>query len=478
MSVWEPWADERGSPLEHGNATAVTVDRTKGQVFRERVGFLLMCLVGAYCTMRILIELKSVLEPFLWALVLVMAWKPVIDSLEFHLEKAVGFVCCGPLSKRSGGQGRASIPTEVDDPDNELQAMIDDSDTEVLPPGKGRDSAETINRRRPGRRVVRSTDDSDDDDFRARAGCRRAIARGLAVLIALGLTVGALSGFGFLILESARRMRTHWDVYQKGAQNISSQAVNLLGYVFQWLPESFKQRYEDVTADVLKTAQDLLYALLGDVVNNISSMLLGGMLTLLYTLFWLCSPMPMDSAIDVMFRRYIMFKTLACFGFGICVGLWLAFLSIDLASVFALTTFALNYVPEVGPFVAMVLPCPVILLDGRLERPVLTLIVALLGQLAIKFAFTNIIEVKLIESDKKLRMHPVMILLSVGIFGHLWGPTGMLISVPLMALLKISLLSDIVPASYRDPILLVLEGDRNAPLRHEPPVGQPRGPTE
>merc|ERR1719259_583279 len=125
----------------------------------------------------------------------------------------------------------------------------------------------------------------------------------------------------------------------------------------------------------------------------------------------------------------------------------------------------------------MVLPCPVIMFDSRLERPLLVLLTAVLGQLALKFAFSNIIEVKLIESDKKLRMHPVMILLSVGIFGHLWGPTGMLLSVPLIALLKISLFSDIVPASYRDPILLVLEGDRNAPLRHEQPVGQPRGPT-
>eukprot|EP00971_Amphidinium_carterae_P065291 1294065-Amphidinium_carterae.1 len=71
----------------------------------------------------------------------------------------------------------------------------------------------------------------------------------------------------------------------------------------------------------------------------------------------------------------------------------------------------------------MVLPVPVILLDSRLERPLLVMVTAICGQLALKFAFSNIVEVKLIESDKKLRMHPVMILLSVGIFGYLWGPT-------------------------------------------------------
>mmetsp|Transcript_34211 Transcript_34211/g.74755 ORF Transcript_34211/g.74755 Transcript_34211/m.74755 type:complete len:290 (+) Transcript_34211:2-871(+) len=269
-----------------------------------------------------------------------------------------------------------------------------------------------------------------------------------------------------MILESARVMRSHWGVYQQGAQNLTNEAVRILGYLFQKVPESMRTRYEDVTTDVMKTAQDFIYKLLGDFVNNVSSMMVGGMLTLLYTLFWLCSPVPMDSSIDIMFRRYILFKTLACFGFGVCVGILLAFLSVDLASVFALTTFALNYVPEVGPFVAMVLPTPVILLDSRLERPFLVLLTAVLGQLALKFAFSNIIEVKLIESDKKLRMHPVMILLSVCTFGWLWGPTGMLLSVPLMALLKISLFSDLVPASYRDPILILLEGDRNAPITH------------
>eukprot|EP00434_Breviolum_minutum_P008632 symbB.v1.2.007611.t1/scaffold467.1/size200107/6 len=114
----------------------------------------------------------------------------------------------------------------------------------------------------------------------------------------------------------------------------------------------------------------------------------------------------------------------------------------------------------------MVLPCPVILFDSRLERPILVLVTAIIGQLALKFSFSNIIEVKLIESDKKLRMHPVMILLSVGIFGYLWGPTGMLLSVPLMALMKIALFSELVPSSYRDPILVILEGDRSAPQKH------------
>ncbi|CAE7307646.1 HCN2, partial [Symbiodinium necroappetens] len=189
-------------------------------------------------------------------------------------------------------------------------------------------------------------------------------------------------------MESARHMQEHWDVYQKGADQLTRDLLSL----FSKVPESFKKQYQEVSADTLKSAQDLFYSLLGNIVNNVSSLILGVLLTMLYTLFWLCSPVPMDSSVDVMFRKYIMFKTLACFGYGISAGLLLYFLSVDLASVFALTTFALNFVPEVGPFIAMVLPCPVIILDSRIDRPMLVLFVAILGQLALKFAFSNIIE--------------------------------------------------------------------------------------
>lgn len=471
--VWETWREAHGAHA--GPITEITLARTEGQLFRERMGFLILCVIGAYCSMRILVELKSILEPFLWALFLVMAWKPVVDKLEWRIERLLT-ACYGALRPDStlgrGIAGRSAAPADgVEDPSGELQHMIEDNNIEPTRLGNEVHPEDVVELTRSGRLSqegaargrCHDVDGEDADHWEAgRVALRHTLARSLAVLIATAGMLALLCSFGMLILESARRMRNHWDVYQKGAEKLTRETR----VFFQKVPENILKQYADVSTNMVNTAQDFLYGLLGDFVNNVSSLILGGLLTLLYTLFWLCCPVPMDSSIDIMFRKYILFKTLACFGYGICVGGLLSLLSIDLASVFALTTFALNYVPEVGPFVAMVLPAPVIILDSRLERPFLVLLSAVLGQLALKFAFSNIIEVKLIESDKKLRMHPVMILLSVGIFGYLWGPTGMLLSVPLMALMKISLFSELVPASYRDPILVVLEGDRDAPLKH------------
>eukprot|EP00397_Hematodinium_sp_SG-2012_P038303 GEMP01041650.1.p1 GENE.GEMP01041650.1~~GEMP01041650.1.p1 ORF type:complete len:349 (-),score=72.31 GEMP01041650.1:476-1522(-) len=316
--------------------------------------------------------------------------------------------------------------------------------------------------------VEESVDPREQNDPEQEGGMRRSLARGVAILLVFALMMLVMSCLFFWILESAKHMRHNWGVYERGVTRFVKNSFLPFEQisVFQRVPEGFKTKYDEVTNTFLRSVQEWFYGLLGEFVNNVSSLIFGMMITMLYMLFWLCSPVPIHSAIYSTFRRYIMMKTLVCFGFGSSCGLLLAFLGIDLAAVFALLTFFLNYIPEVGPFVAMMLPCPVILLDSRVEKPLVTLFVAVAGQVALKFVFSNIIEVKLIESDKKLRMHPVMILFSVAAFGAIWGPTGMLLSVPTMALLKLVILSPVVPSSYRDPLLVLLEGDRQAPQKY------------
>merc|ERR1719324_1553076 len=87
--------------------------------------------------------------------------------------------------------------------------------------------------------------------------------------------------------------------------------------------------------------------------------------------------------------------------------------------------------------------------------------VVLGGNLALKCLWGNVIEVKLVESQQEMKMHPVVILFFVAFFGWIWGATGMLLSVPLVAVVKASI--ELFPAVYRDPILVFLEGDRRAP---------------
>merc|ERR1719210_2731376 len=111
----------------------------------------------------------------------------------------------------------------------------------------------------------------------------------------------------------------------------------------------------------------------------------------------------------------------------------------------------------------MVLPLPVILFDDRITSPIEFVALALIGQMGLKVVFGNIIEIKLIESQQEMRMHPVIILFFVAFFQYVWGATGMLLSVPIVAAMKATLHK--IPPAYRNPILIFLEGDKAAPSK-------------
>merc|ERR1719219_404410 len=174
--------------------------------------------------------------------------------------------------------------------------------------------------------------------------------------------------------------------------------------------------------------------------------------------------MYVQESVAVLFKRYIMLKTIASAGYAFCVWVLLHTLGVNLAVVFGLITFLFNFVPEVGPFLAAMLPVPVILFDGRLSNPWLVLGVALGGTLLLKFLFGNIVEVKLIESQQDMKMHPVVILFLMSFFGWIWGATGMVLSVPLMAAAKGGMY--MLPETYRNPLLIILEGDIRAPASY------------
>mmetsp|Transcript_72929 Transcript_72929/g.206276 ORF Transcript_72929/g.206276 Transcript_72929/m.206276 type:complete len:196 (-) Transcript_72929:160-747(-) len=191
-------------------------------------------------------------------------------------------------------------------------------------------------------------------------------------------------------------------------------------------------------------------------------------------MFGLGEPIHISQKISTIMRHYFMLKGLASMGYAFSVWFVLHLMHIDLAIVFGVLTFFANWVPEVGPFFAMLLPLPVILFDGRLDNPFAKFGIVFGVQLALKFVFGNIVEVKLVEKNEAMRMHPVIILFSVAFFGFVWGPTGMLLSVPIVAAAKavVTLMPDI----YRDPLLVLIEGDKLAAQRWKVQNADARSP--
>jgi len=108
---------------------------------------------------------------------------------------------------------------------------------------------------------------------------------------------------------------------------------------------------------------------------------------------------------------------------------------VDLAFVFGFFTFVLNFIPSIGSVIATLLPLPIILVSPHIS--VAVAILAVLLPFLIHFVIGNFIDPMLMGDS--LDLHPVSVLLSLMIWGTIWGVVGMLLAVPLTASLKMLL---------------------------------------
>ncbi|CAJ1461676.1 unnamed protein product [Effrenium voratum] len=303
---------------------------------------------------------------------------------------------------------------------------------------------------------------TEEGDVSCKESCCACFSRLISVLCTLAVVFFALLGMATIVIDGAIRVQRDIHLYEEGARSVVSRVKVLVKSLSLALPEAF---FTAVSEHLQDNAKLVLSTALGGVLEYAGHVVFELLMLGLYVLFWLCAPMPLNGKTETILRRYLLLKGSACLGYGVCVGVLLHLLRVQLPIVYGLTSFVLSFIPEVGAFLAMLLSLPVILFDSRLEAPAVTLLTALAAQLGLKFFFANIVEVKLVENDSTMKMHPVVTLIAVTFFGLIWGPTGMLLSVPMMTYLKAVLLVEHVPPGYRDPLLILLEGDRMAPKR-------------
>ena len=98
---------------------------------------------------------------------------------------------------------------------------------------------------------------------------------------------------------------------------------------------------------------------------------------------------------------------------------------LDFPLFWGLLAFVLNYIPTLGSIIAALPPVVLALLQGGL---------GLAGVVALIYLASNIVLGNLIESrimGQRFRLSTLVVFLSVLFWGFVWGPLGMLLSVPL-----------------------------------------------
>ena len=131
-------------------------------------------------------------------------------------------------------------------------------------------------------------------------------------------------------------------------------------------------------------------------------------------------------------QRYIIAKVGVNLTAGVITTIVLSFIGIDFPIVWGLFVFLFNFIPTIGSAAALVFPVLFALVQFDSVGTMILVLVLMAGIQTLAF---NVAEPMIM--GKRLNLNPILILLSVLVWGYIWGIVGMLLSVPLTAIIKI-----------------------------------------
>lgn len=194
--------------------------------------------------------------------------------------------------------------------------------------------------------------------------------------------------------------------------------------------------WQDAFASVSKEMEGLLLKLAG----SMSSLLSYGIMIALFAFFLLSAentgPRPkILEEVENQVRKYLVMKTIISIFTGIAFGgvLWL--FGVPLALLFGMLAFLLNFIPNIGPLVANVLPIPLLVLNSEIS--IVAAIACIILMTSVQFISGNVIETRMM--GKSFDVSPVVLLLALMFFGLVWGIVGMFLATPLISIIKIVL---------------------------------------
>ena len=299
----------------------------------------------------------------------------------------------------------------------------------------------------------------------------------VSYLIAFVIIVSVTILFIEIIRDNVEDLVAAWPRYEERLRSLGRggvQAIRGLGFV----PENFVGGVEEIRAAGL----NVINRVIAEVGSSVRTLTANTITIFLYTVFMLLergrffqkieklsAAGPQRDAVNEtisdiahMVRQYITVKTMSNLVTATASYIIMSFIGVDFAGFWALLIFVLNYIPIVGAASAITLPVLLSLVQpegGGLQTALLTLGL-LVGT---EQMMSSVIEPRLI--GRSLNLSPVIILLSLAVWGTLWGFAGALLAVPITVTLMI-ILTQFQPT--RPVAILMSENGEIAPIKHAP----------
>ncbi|HEX9729273.1 MAG TPA: AI-2E family transporter [Gemmatimonadales bacterium] len=261
---------------------------------------------------------------------------------------------------------------------------------------------------------------------------RAKLPRWASVVITFLIVAALLGVLGLLITTSASGLIDSVPIYR-------DKLVNLAQRIFAVLD---KYGIDLGQGNVLSSLQQLpLGTLVRGAAGTVFGLVSNGFLVLVFVIFLLIGRRQdtvrtgIYKEMDQKIRSFIVTKFATSAVTGTLVGLILGIFGLDLALVFGVLAFLLNFVPSIGSVIATLLPLPIALVQYESGWMVVA-VIAVPG--AVQMVVGNGIEPKIMGEG--LDLSPITILLALVFWGLLWGVAGMLLATPITAVLRIVML--------------------------------------
>jgi AI-2 transport protein TqsA len=271
---------------------------------------------------------------------------------------------------------------------------------------------------------------------------RLKIPRPIAIIFILIVTIFFLYLLGSLIYTTGKAFAAELPSYSQKVNSLFSsiqERFNISGA--EWQPFEWTDQFD------LNKAGGILLDSLGPFFSFISNLFLI-MLFLIFILAGKGQIMPkinkafaQDKAlkvcgvlqnIDSQIQRYLAIKTVVSFFTGVFAFIVLMLFGLDFAILFGLLTFILNYIPNIGSFIATVFPVFIAVFQYDTLWPAFWILVILV---LIQQVMGTFVEPRLMGEG--LDLSPLVILFFLFFWGWLWGIPGMILAVPIAAIVKI-----------------------------------------
>jgi len=269
--------------------------------------------------------------------------------------------------------------------------------------------------------------------------------RVISILLVIAIIISGLYIFGVVLFSSGRMVIAEWPKFEYRFTQIFNQIAQLFD-----LPNNEELSFWQnlwAQAGIRTFVRDFTISSSNTFLRFISS----AVLVVLFIIFILMEASFINQKIIVAFEnrigrigrmgneliqqvtRYLTAKFLISLANGIIFAVGFSLIGLEFAIVWAVIQFLLNFIPTLGSIVAGVIISLFALIQFWPEpAPIIAVVAIILG---VNLILSNIFDPKIVGDH--VGISPLVILVSLSIWGFIWGFAGMVLAVPMTVIIKI-----------------------------------------